>query len=211
MPKVLINQPEKPAKRENKFPVFVRDADGKRQRRLLPLNQRQRDKVSQWEIDYRFVREVERMERDGRVEKRIILERDCGLENGAVSAIRAGMRGVSPVNIKRLFEQYRCDYNYILFGSNIDLELSKPYIPGVGRLNIHEPYYNRYQAPARWRVGARPETLTPHPLGDKDKKWSSYYPDDPDNELWTAPPRMSVADFMSLKGRDSDSETEADE
>ena len=164
-------------------------------RRVLPLNQRQRQKVRQWEIDYRFVREVERLERDGRVDKRVKLEIAVGLEAGAVSNIRAGHRGISPVNIALLFEHYRCDMNHILLGTNIDLDLSKRPV----WMEKHEPYYNRYQAPAKWRVGPRAETLTPHPT-NPDLKYSAYFPEDPDNEQWTAPPRMSIADFMSLKG-----------
>ena len=209
MAKVLVNERVKPPKKENTFPIHVVGPDGKRQRRLVPLNRRQRDKIDQWEMDYRFVREVERLERDGRVEKRVKLEQDCGLEAGAVSSIRAGLRGVSALNIRRLFEHYRCDYNHIMFGSNLDLELSKPFVPGLGRLNIHEPYYNRYVAPARWRVGPRPETLTPHPL-DPNKKWSSYFPDDTDNENWTAPPRLNAMDFAT-KGADATDDDKDDE
>lgn len=202
MAKVLVTPKVKPPKKENTFPILVPGPDGKRQRRLVPVSRRQRDKIDQWEIDYRFVREVERLERDGRVDKRVKLEQAVGLESGAVSAIRAGLRGVSILNVRRLFEHYRCDYNHIIFGSNIDLELSKPFISGLGRLNIHEPYYNRYQAPAKWRVGPRPETLTPHPT-NAALKFSAYYPDDPDNEGWTAPPRINAMDFATNGAEDT--------
>ena len=198
MAKVLINPPPPKPKRQNDFPITIVGPDGQRARRVIPLTQRQRDKVRLWEIDYRFVREVERMERDGRAEKRIKLEQAVGLEAGAIASIRNGVRGVSPANIALLFENFRCDMNHIMLGSNIDLELSKPFISGLGRLNIYEPYYHRYVNTARFRVGPRPETLTPHPT-NAGLKFSAYWPDDPDNNEWKAPLRMSIADFMSIK------------
>ena len=210
MAKVLINPPPPKPKRQNDFPIHLVGPDGQRHRRVIPLTQRQRDKVRQWEIDYRFVREVERLERDGRVEKRVKLELAVGLEAGAIASIRNGMRGVSPANIALLFENFRCDMHHILLGSNLDLELSKAFIPGLGRLNIYEPYYHRYVNTARFRVGPRPETLTPHPT-DKNLRFSAYWPDDPDNEQWTAPPRMSIANFMGLKGAEATTEDTDDE
>ena len=150
-----------------------------RGRRLQPVASKESFKIRQWWMDFRFVREVERLEREKRVFKREQLEADCGLENHAVGTIRTGMRGVSAVNIALLFEKYRGDKDYIMFGVR-NKELSGPHIPGIGSLERYEKFYYRYQTAAKWKIGRQPETH------------KEYYPSDPNNELWTPPARLSV-------------------
>lgn len=193
MAKILINPPPKPAARERGFTVHATDGEGNKVRRLIPLTDKQAVKAEQWEMDYRFVKEVEYLEREGRVSSRAELELAVGMETGAIATIRNGMRGVSPVNIVRLWKLYRGDRNFIELGTNRDTELNKPYIPAIGRLNIYDGFYHRYSSVARWRVGPRPETRTPHPTLPS---WSAYFPDDIDNEKWSAPARNSIKDFM---------------
>jgi hypothetical protein len=189
MPRVPVNQPEKAPRATKKHTIEVEDANGGKARRLLPINDKQLLKLRQWEIDYRFVKEVEYLERDGRVSARPDLELAVGLETGGVANIRNGMRGVSCMNVVLLFELYRGDKDYILLGAPRNTDLYKPFIPGVGRLNIHEAYYHRYPTAARWKVGPRPEFKVEHPTL---KNYSPYYPQDPDNEGWTAPLRKSI-------------------
>lgn len=171
--KTLLNPPP-PA--EPVIPV------AKRGRKLRPITPRQTFALRQWEMDFRFVREIEYLEREGRVSNRLDLERTLGLEAGGVAAIRLGLRGISTVHLAILHETYRGDRDYILHGVR-NKELAAPYIAGIGRIDRHEPYYHRYASGARWRVGPRPET---HP---------QYYPQDPENTQWTAPPRKNIQSF----------------
>lgn len=147
-------------------------------------------KLRQWEMDFRFVREVERLEREGHVPSRKILEKTVGLEVGGVAAIRLGTRGVGLVAVAILFDVYRGDRDFIMHGSR-NKELSTPYVPGVGYINKYAPTYHLYSTTARWRVGVRPETRTPHPDGS-DAPYSAYYPDDMENANWSPPNRKNV-------------------
>lgn len=149
-------------------------------RRLRAISHKETGLIRQWEIDYRFVREVEYLERAGRVSSRIDLETDIGIRAGQIAVIRAGLRGVTLVQILSLFEKYRADLQHILFGIPRDKERSNPYIPGVGRLDKYTPIIHHYNQSAQWRVGAREETH------------EGYYPDDPENKLWTPPKRRSI-------------------
>jgi hypothetical protein len=170
-----------------------------RGRNVRPVTPREVFQLRQWEMDYRFVREVEYLEREGRVDDRYSLEKALGLERGAIAVIRNGLRGVGLVQVAILFEKYRGDRDYIMYGSR-NKELTSPYIPGIGRIDKFQPYYHRYQSPARWRVGPRPETRTPNPDDPNDHRYSAYYPQDPDNELWAPPTRLSV-DSLKAKGK----------
>ena len=143
---------------------------GKRQR---PITPREKFKLMQYEMDFRFVREVEYLEREGRSPGRVDLELSVGLEKGGVSTVRAGKRSIGPVQLRLLFELYRGDMNYVIFGAARDKERTNPYISGYGRIDKFEPYIHRYQSIARWRVGARSETQP------------EYFPADPNNEHWT--------------------------
>lgn len=151
-----------------------------RGRRLVAIKPREVFKLKQWEMDFRFVREVEYLERDGRVSSRYDLERAIGMEKGAIATIRLGMRGVSAVHIVLLFELYRGDKDFILFGANRNPDLTNPYIPGRGRINSYEPFFHSYSSVARWKVGKRAESNP------------QYYSPDPLNEQWTAPARKSI-------------------
>lgn len=151
-----------------------------RGRKLIAIQKRDTFKLMQWEMDFRFVREVEFLERDGRVTARHDLERAIGMERGGLSVIRLGGRGISAVHIRILFELYRGDKDYIIFGAARNTELTNPYIPGIGRINGHEAYFHRYNSTAKWKVGPRPETSP------------QYFPSDPNNERWTEPARKSI-------------------
>ncbi len=159
----------------------VISAYGKRLRPVTPKEVFQR---AQWEMDYRFVREVEYLEREGRVSSRQDLEAAIGMVRGELLAVRAGKRQIGLVQVKMLQEKYRGDRDYIMFGVR-NKELAAPYIPGVGRLDRYEPYIYQYRSPARWRIGAQPETRTTNPQDPNDRNYSGYFPSDPDNTLWT--------------------------
>ena len=148
---------------------------------MVPVTPREIFRLKQWNIDFRFVREVELLERDGRVSSREDLERAIGMEHGGLATVRQGMRGVSLVNVVVLFEKYRGDKDYIMFGAARNPELTNPYIPGIGRLSRYDPYYHTYNSVARWRIGPQPETH------------HQYYEKDPLNKLWVAPARKSIA------------------
>ncbi|GAC1371057.1 MAG: hypothetical protein NVS3B25_18880 [Hymenobacter sp.] len=146
-----------------------------RGQKLRPVTPKDVAKYEQYEMDFRFVREVEYLEREGRVPSRRALEKALRMERGAIAAIRLGVRGVNMYQYKKLHQLYRGDRDFILYGVR-NKELNNPFIPGIGRLDKYEPYVTRYTSPARWKVGPRPESQ------------SEYYPSDPNNELWTAPP-----------------------
>jgi hypothetical protein len=168
-----------------------------RGRKIRPVTPREVFQIRQWEMDYRFVKEVEYLEREGRIDSRYNLEKTLGLERGAISTIRLGLRGVGLVQVAILFEKFRGDRDYIMFGVH-NKELSAPYIPGVGRIDRFEAFYHRYSSPARWRVGPRPETRTPNPDNPNDHNYSAYYPEDPNNEQWSEPARRNI---NSTKGK----------
>ena len=161
-----------------------------RGRRVRPVTEKMAIKTRQWWMDFRFVREVERLEREGRVFKREQLEADCGLEKHAIGVVRSGMRGISAVNIVLLFEKYRGDMWYIMFGVR-DKERSGGYIPGVGNIARYESFYYRYQTTARWKIGQQPESSP------------DYYPSDPNNELWSAPSRLNAKSTLAKKQKDT--------
>lgn len=150
--------------------------------RMRKLSLEEKNKLGQYLIDFRFVREVERMEREGRVKwPRANLERELGMNVGVIAEIRAGKRGVLPVHIARLKLLCNSDTSYILLGVR-DPDHSSPYA-GARRFAVHEPYYFRYGKPAGWKAGPQPETPTPNPDGS-DTLYSAYYPEDPENKLW---------------------------
>ena len=157
------------------------DRPKKESKRMVPITPRSVLKIEEWEIDFRFVREVEHLERIGRVQSRYALEMAVGIENGGIATIRLGMRGVSPANIKRLFNHYRGDKDYILLGAARNPNLADPYIPELnGKLPAYRALYHKYSSPARWRIGPQPEA---HP---------QHYLEDPENKLWTAPTRKNI-------------------
>lgn len=172
MSRTLVNPPAEP-----EIPVKVRG------RKLVAIQERDTFKLMQWEMDFRFVRECEFLERDGRVSSRSDLERALGMERGGLSVIRLGGRGISAVHIRILFEKYRGDKDYIMFGGQRNKDLTNPYIPGIGRINGHEMFFHRYNSTARWKVGPRPETH------------EQYYPADPKNENWVPPTTKSIKDL----------------
>ena len=140
---------------------------------LRPISPATREKLRQYEIDYRFVREVERMEWDGRCKNRSWLEKQMGITSGVIAEIRRGRRGVLPTHIALLKQIVNADHNWILFGGDRpDIEKSAPYMPGRGRLDVFEGYAHRYGTPAGWKVGPRPE------------QYPACYPDDPENKQW---------------------------
>ena len=169
MSRILLNPPPVPE-------ILVRS----RGRKLIAVEKRDVFKLMQWEMDYRFVRECEFLERDGRVSSRYDLERALGMERGGLSTVRLGGRGISAVHVRILFEKYRGDKDFILFGAGRNPELTNPYIPGIGRINGNEQYFHRYNSTARWRVGCRPESD------------ARYFPADPLNENWSAPSTLSI-------------------
>jgi hypothetical protein len=146
-------------------------------KRMRPITPREVFQFAQWEMDFRFVREVEYLEREGRVSNRNDLEAAIGLGRGEILAIRAGKRQVGLVQVKMLHEKYRGDRDYIMFGQR-NKELAAPYIAGIGRIDRYEPYIFQYKSPARWRIGSRPETQP------------EYFPSDPENTEWKAPEKM---------------------
>ncbi|MBH8567307.1 hypothetical protein KB206_00310 [Microvirga sp. STS02] len=147
-------------------------------KRLRPVTSKEALALEEAEMDYRFVREVEHLERSGRVAGRGQLEADLFLPPGSISLIRSGHRSIGKLHIKRLFELYRGDYKYILFGVR-DKEHTGSYISGIGNIDKYVPYIHSYPSPARWKVGPRPET---HP---------EYCMKDPNNEQWQPPTRES--------------------
>jgi hypothetical protein len=151
-----------------------------RGRRLRPVAPKELLKLRQAEMDYRFVREVEHLEREGRVSSRSDLEEAVGLSRADILAIRAGKRGATLLNVVLLHEKYRGDRDFIMYGVR-NKELSAPYISGVGRIDRYDPYIFQYASPARWKVGPREETQP------------EYCPQDPRNEQWIAPKLKSVA------------------
>ena len=157
-------------------------------RRLRPVTEREAFKARQYEMDFRFVREVEHLEREGRVPGRGQLEDSIGMEKGGLSSVRAGVRSVGMVQLVTLFEKYRGDMQFILFGVR-DKERTNPFISGYGRIDKYEGYWHRYASGARWKVGPRPETQIPDP-NDPTKMWAPNYPSDPDNEQWREPSRV---------------------
>lgn len=150
-------------------------------RRLRPVTEREVFKREQYEMDFRFVREVERLERERRVPGRVQLENSIGMEKGGLSSVRAGVRSVGLVQAKVLFEKYRGDMWFIIFGVR-NKELTGPYVPGIGNIARYEGYIHRYTSSARWKVGSRPESQP------------EYYPLDPDNEQWRKPSRIADPD-----------------
>jgi hypothetical protein len=169
-----------PALPEEEKPVIV-----ERGKRLRPVAPRKAFQLIQWEMDFRFMREVEYLEREGRVPNRQALEEAIGLSRSVLLKVRAGQRSIGLVQVKMLHEKFRGDKDYIMFGQR-NKELAAAYIPGIGRIDRYEPYIFVYQTPARWRVGPRAETDP------------AYCPIDPKNEQWTRPDRMPGDD----KGED---------
>jgi hypothetical protein len=149
----------------------------KQGKRLRPVTSKEIFQLTQWEMDFRFVREVEYLEREGRVPSRAELEEAIGLNRSELLAVRQGKRQIGLLQVRMLHEKFRGDRDYIMYGQR-NKELSAPYIPGVGRIDRYEPYIHEYKSPARWRVGRRPET---HP---------AYFPSDPENEQWSSPERL---------------------
>ena len=139
---------------------------------LRPLGDFKKERVIQFGVDYRFVREVERLEREGFVERRAFLEKAIGLPIGSVTDIRAGKRGIGVGHIVLLQKIYLADFRYILFGQRIPYTTEELYL--LDRLPHYEPIQHVYSASARWRIGPMAET---HP---------DYYPPDPENKHWKA-------------------------
>lgn len=178
----------------NQLPPEPQLVISQRGKRLRPVTSRQVIELQQWEIDFRFVREVERLERDGLIPNRGSLERSLGMRAGEISAIRSGLRGINPVHIAILFEKYRGDRDFILHGQR-NQELSRPYIPGIGNIAKYEGFIHHYTSPAKWRCGPRPETLIPTPGKPNEPLVAMHYPEDPKNEQWSPPKLKSIADF----------------
>lgn len=141
-------------------------------RALRPITEAEKRRRAQWWIDFRFVREVERLERDGRVRSRGHLEASIGLGRGVVADIRRGRRGCLPVHVVLLKQLYNADYEHILFGAPLNLEKSAPYVTGRGRINTWQPLVFAYSTPAGWKVGPQPEEDARH------------YPPDPTGAQW---------------------------
>ena len=165
-------------------PVPVPKPESTRGRKLVALKERDVIKMIQWEIDFRFIRECEALEIAGRVSSREDLERALYLDKGALSTVRGGARGISPCHIRLLFELYRADVTYILFGQRTNTALTDPLINGK-RIDVYKGYYHRYNATARWKIGQRAEAFPAH------------YALDPLNEQWRAPGTKNIED---LKG-----------
>ena len=165
-------------------------------RRLLPTTPLQVVELLNWEIEFRFVRECERLERAGVVSSRGALELSLGLTRGELRSIRGGARGVSAAQIAILHEKYRGDRDYILHGRRNE-ELSRPYIPGIGNIAKYEGYIHVYNAPARWRVGPRPELVFPiTPSDPNSEKGAWHYPEDPNNEKWQPGRLRNISDIQ---------------
>jgi hypothetical protein len=165
-------------------------------KRMLPVTPHEVNELMTWEIEYRFVREVERLERSGVVPSRGELERVVGLFPGDIRAIRGGIRGVGLAQLALLHEKYRGDRDYILHGRRNE-ELSKPYIPGIGNIAKYEGFIHQYKAPARWRCGPRPELvfpLVPSDPNSERKAW--HYPEDPDNKQWKPGRLRNISDLQ---------------
>ena len=122
----------------------------------------------QYEIDRRFVREVERLEHMGFVKNRTSLERTVGVDRGGVAAIRLGLRGVGKPAILALGSEYGASTDYIMNGAPQPACIRAEETPC-------QAYEHRYAAPAQWRAGQQPE------------QFPGSYPEDPENNLWVAP------------------------
>lgn len=135
----------------------------------------------QWHIDFRFVREVERLEREGRVKSRGHLEGEIGMSRGYLAGVRRGRYNVGMAHTAQLKRLYNADVNYILLGQRVE-GLSEPIIWEDGRkkeLRRYPGYMYQYGQPAGFNIGNQPET---HP---------DYYPPDPDNRLWEQHPEAN--------------------
>jgi hypothetical protein len=141
---------------------------------LAPLAVPKRQ-YKQWLIDFRFVREVERLEREGRVKSRGHLEETLGMSHGAVALIRQGRLTANAAHIAELKRVYNGDYEYVLFGvPQPDKSEAVVWENGRGKkkLDVYPPLYYEYKKPAGWKVGPMPEADPRH------------YPSDPENKLW---------------------------
>lgn len=140
---------------------------------LAPLAVPKRQ-YKQWLIDYRFVREVERLEREGRVKSRGHLEETLGMSHGAVALIRQGRLTANAAHIAELKRLYNGDYEYVLFGV-AQPDKSEALVWQNGRakkLDTYPPFSYEYKKPAGWKIGPMPEAVAAH------------YPSDPENKLW---------------------------
>lgn len=164
------------------LPIEEKPLIVKQGKRLRPITSKEIFQLTQWEMDFRFVREVEYLEREGRVPSRQELELVIGMNRAELLAVRQGKRQIGLLQVRMLHEKFRADLGYIMYGSPRNKELSTPYIPGIGRIDRYEPYIHEYKSPARWRVGRREETQ------------AEYCPSDPQNEKWTRPDRMPGED-----------------
>ncbi|GAA4391667.1 hypothetical protein [Hymenobacter koreensis] len=141
----------------------ARGAGGARQAGQKTNTRRVADKaqvnLEQHWIDYRFVKEVEKIEREGRSQSRVWIERQLGLPAGTCSEIRRGTRGIGAVHIARLKRKFNADHNFILFGVRNN-DISLPYIVkgrDKVRVDVFEPYIHMYNAAPNWKIGERPE------------------------------------------------------
>ena len=142
--------------------------------RLRPIDKNEFNKRIQYEIEYRFVKEVERLEREGRSKGRGWIEEVLQLNSGGIADIRRGRTGIMAYHIQLLKRLLNGDDRWVIHGvGQPDAEYSRPYVLARGgKLDIFRPYIHPYLQPAGWKCGPRAETH------------EAYYPDDPGNALW---------------------------
>ncbi|MGI4873207.1 MAG: helix-turn-helix domain-containing protein [Janthinobacterium lividum] len=142
-------------------------------RRLRKLTAKISISERTWLASFRFVREVERIEREGRVKSRTALELLIGIKAGTISQIRAGRNDASLGMAIALREALNADLNYIMYGVRVP-ELAEPLFPLPGRTDdlFYKPVVHEYKAPAGWKIGPMAEAVAAH------------YPDDPKNSFW---------------------------
>lgn len=111
--------------------------------RRLPNKQR-REHIS-WVHTHRFIEEVHRLEEEGRVPSRKILEEKLLLRYGSVTSMRAGRLRVSTEEIQLLKQEYNGDFQYILFGIR-DPEVSSYMRAGKSLIVKKGGYVFHYQS-----------------------------------------------------------------
>ena len=92
----------------------------------------------EWVQTHRFIEEVHRLEQEGRVPSRKLLEENLFLRYGSITSMRGGRLRVGTAEIYRLKHEYNGDFQYILIGMR-DRDISGPLKAGRD-LRQHKGY-----------------------------------------------------------------------
>jgi len=155
------------------------EAKSTRRLKALASFKERRQTLDAW-IDYRFVREVERLEREGRIKSRGFLEAQLDMTRGTITDIRRGRRSPSPAQIVLFYQHFQADRDHIETGVQLDRERAAPRFPLLGKEHgdkevYFPPFAYEYHTPAGWRVGPQPEQDPRHcPIDPTGEKWEPH-------------------------------------